>query len=155
MNAVNYKQEYPLYQKIINQQLNKLSIRYNREDFFQEGMLAIFLANDKYDSARGGERLGFLTICVKWKFQTLLRWEGRHRVSEQRYYQWLKTAYQQTSQTCYWYEVSDPLQRTIIRDLQRGYYKTDLARKLGMSERSLARQIQKIRQLAIRNELYN
>ncbi|MGL4624173.1 MAG: hypothetical protein ACRCWD_04730 [Culicoidibacterales bacterium] len=146
-NNQDFEAEYGLYRKIVNQQLNKLNIYYNREDYFQEGLLSIVVANRGYDAGKMPNRIAYLTLHVKWKLQSLLRAEGERLTREERYQRWLNDEYQKTSQECYWYGIHDPIIRIIIRDIQLGYTKKELAQRLGVSERSLARRIAKIRQL--------
>lgn len=145
--------DYGMYQQIINQQLNKLNIRYHREDYFQEGFVAIIVALKRYNPAKSPNIYAYLSIQVSWHLRSLLRREGRRIAREHDYCQRQINDYCPQCYPCHWHGIKNPIIREIIRELQQGQTKKIIAQNLGISERALARHLANIRQYALKHDL--
>lgn len=139
------EKNYPIYQAIVYKQLSKFNIFYDREDYFQEGMLALCQALQRYNPAYSDNLEAYLTIHVKWHLISCLRTAGKRQAQEAEICRHLQQQAYIYEEENHWYGIRDQQTRTIIKYLQQGYSKKVTAQTLELTEKQLANKLKKMK----------
>lgn len=134
---------YRRYQTIVEQQIRKLGIFKDKEDYFQEGMYAILEALPTL-SPYHPNKVAYLTQHVRRRLIDTLRKTNRQTAPI--IYSDDQTLYEEhVTQTyeCELLDYFDPEDLTIVHLILKGYKHKEIATKLGIHPRTVQRRLQK------------
>ncbi|MGL4624174.1 MAG: sigma-70 family RNA polymerase sigma factor [Culicoidibacterales bacterium] len=139
----NFSVMYQRYQTLVHQQIHKLSIYRDHEDYFQEGMCAIIQALPKLDPYHPNQ-IGYLTQHVRRRLIDKLRQQQRQTQAitytddDQNLEQSHEREYECDLLDCF-----DPSDHTIIHFVLKGYSTREIAEHLGVHPRTIRRRLQR------------
>ncbi|MGL6009851.1 MAG: sigma-70 family RNA polymerase sigma factor [Culicoidibacterales bacterium] len=139
----NFNTLYTRYQTLVGQQITKLHIYRDHDDYFQEGMYAIVQALKTMDPYHPNQ-LAYLTQHVRRRLIDKLRRESRLTTpiiftdDQTKFDYGTYEAYE-----CELLDFFDPEDQTLIHFILKGYSTTEIAKKLGISIRTVQRRLRK------------
>lgn len=139
----NFHVMYQRYQTIVHQQIHKLNIYRDHEDYFQEGMCAIIQALSSLDPYHPNQ-IGYLTQHVRRRLIDKLRQQQRqtqgviYTDDEQNLERSTACEYECDLLDCF-----DPNDQTIIHFVLKGYSNREIAEHLGVHPRTIRRRLQR------------
>ncbi|MGL6229302.1 MAG: RNA polymerase sigma factor, partial [Culicoidibacterales bacterium] len=129
----NFDTLYTRYQALVRQQINKLHIYRDHDDYYQEGMYAIVQALKVMDPYHPNQ-LGYITQHVRRRLIDKLRQESRLTTpllftdDEQKYDCGCQQDYECELLDCF-----DPADQLLMHLIMKGYSTREIAGKLGIS----------------------
>lgn len=138
----NFHTMYSRYQTIVHQQIYKLGIYRDTDDYFQEGMCAIVQALPTID-ANHPNKLGYLSQHVRRRLIDKLR-QQQHQTA-QIFFTDDDTTLERGE--CCEYECDlldqfDPQDQTIVHFVLKGYSNKEIAKIMGVNPRTILRRLQ-------------